>query len=53
MGISKSNILETLANIFTIWTVCMIIYHKGFLVSEENPKGFDNQVCLVDAFELE
>ncbi|MGJ1243571.1 MULTISPECIES: restriction system-associated AAA family ATPase [Sphingobacterium] len=53
-GSGKSNILEALANIF-YHLDCMYNDYlpQGFLVSEENPKGFDNQVCLVDAFELE
>lgn len=53
-GSGKSNILEALANIF-YHLDCMYNDYlpQGFLVSEENLKGFDNQVCLVDAFELE
>ena len=53
-GSGKSNILEALANIF-YHLDCMYNDYlpDGFLQSEENPKGFDNCVCLVDAFELE
>ena len=45
-GSGKSNILEALANIF-YHLDCMYNDYlpQGFLVSEENPKGFDNQVC--------
>lgn len=53
-GSGKSNILEALANIF-YHLDCMFNDYlpDGFLISEENNKGFDNQVCVVDAFELE
>lgn len=53
-GSGKSNILEALANIF-YHLDCMYNDYlpEGFLISEENPKGFDNSVCVVDAFELE
>jgi len=53
-GSGKSNILEALANIF-YHLDCMYNDYlpDGFLKSEENLKGFDNQVCVVDAFELE
>lgn len=53
-GSGKSNILEALANIF-YHLDCMYNDYlpDGFLKSEENPKGFDNRVCVVDAFELE
>lgn len=53
-GSGKSNILEALANIF-YHLDCMYNDYlpEGFLQSEENPKGFDNRVCVVDAFELE
>lgn len=53
-GSGKSNILEALANIF-YHLDCMNVDNlpQVFLQSEENPKGFDNSVCAVDAFELE
>lgn len=53
-GSGKSNILEALANIF-YHLDCMYNDYlpEGFLVSEENKSGFDNKVCVVDAFELE
>ncbi|UFH33471.1 restriction system-associated AAA family ATPase [Chryseobacterium sp. C-71] len=53
-GSGKSNILEALANIF-YHLDCMYNDYlpNGFLKSEENAKGFDNRVCVVDAFELE
>lgn len=53
-GSGKSNILEALANIF-YHLDCMYNDYlpDGFLQGDENPKGFDNSVCVVDAFELE
>ncbi|AZB30572.1 restriction system-associated AAA family ATPase [Chryseobacterium balustinum] len=53
-GSGKSNILEALANIF-YHLDCMNVDNlpQDFLQSEENQKGFDNRVCIVDAFELE
>ena len=53
-GSGKSNILEALANIF-YHLDCMFNDYlpEGFLISEENKSGFDNTVCVVDAFELE
>jgi len=53
-GSGKSNILEALANIF-YHLDCMFNDYlpDDFLQSDENPKGFDNTVCVVDAFELE
>lgn len=53
-GSGKSNILEALANIF-YHLDCMFNDYlpDGFLKSEENPKGFNNQSCVVDAFDLE
>ena len=53
-GSGKSNILEALANIF-YHLDCMFNDYlpEGFLISEEDKSGFDNTVCVVDAFELE
>lgn len=53
-GSGKSNILEALANIF-YHLDCMFNDYlpEGFLISEEDKSGFDNKVCVVDAFELE
>lgn len=53
-GSGKSNIMEALANIF-YHLDCMFNDYlpDGFLVSEEDKSGFDNKVCVVDAFELE
>ncbi len=53
-GSGKSNILEALANIF-YHLDCMFNDYlpEGFLKSEEDKSGFDNTVCVVDAFELE
>lgn len=53
-GSGKSNILEALANIF-YHLDCMFNDYlpDGFLISEEDKSGFDNTVCVVDAFELE
>lgn len=53
-GSGKSNILEALANIF-YHLDCMFNDYlpDGFLISEEYKSGFDNTVCVVDAFELE
>jgi restriction system-associated AAA family ATPase len=53
-GSGKSNILEALANIF-YHLDCMNVdsLPQDFLRSEENQKGFDNRVCVIDAFELE
>jgi restriction system-associated AAA family ATPase len=53
-GSGKSNILEALANIF-YHLDCMYSdsLPAGFLKDEDNPTGFDNTVCVVDAFELE
>lgn len=53
-GSGKSNILEALANIF-YHLDCMYNDYlpENFLESIENPKGFDNRICVVDAFELE
>ncbi|WP_304063396.1 restriction system-associated AAA family ATPase [Pedobacter glucosidilyticus] len=53
-GSGKSNILEALANIF-YHLDCMFNDYlpEGFLISEEDKNGFDNKVCVVDAFELE
>lgn len=53
-GSGKSNILEALANIF-YHLDCMFNDYlpDGFLISEEDKSGFDNKVCVVDAFELE
>lgn len=53
-GSGKSNILEALANIF-YHLDCMFNDYlpDGFLQSDDNPKGFDNILCIVDAFELE
>ncbi|MBP1682538.1 MAG: hypothetical protein H6Q27_101 [Ignavibacteriaceae bacterium] len=53
-GSGKSNILEALANIF-YHLDCMFNDYlpDGFLINEEDKSGFDNKVCLVDAFELE
>lgn len=53
-GSGKSNILEALANIF-YHLDCMFNDYlpDGFLQSDENTNGFDNTVCVVDAFELE
>jgi restriction system-associated AAA family ATPase len=53
-GSGKSNIMEALANIF-YHLDCMFNDYlpNGFLKSEENKSGFDNKICVVDAFELE
>jgi restriction system-associated AAA family ATPase len=53
-GSGKSNILEALANVF-YHLDCMFNDYlpEGFLKSEEDKSGFDNSVCVVDAFELE
>src|SRR5690554_923190 len=53
-GSGKSNILEALSNIF-YHLDCMYNDYlpDGFLKDEENEKGFDNTVGVVDAFELE
>lgn len=53
-GSGKSNILEAMANIF-YHLDCMFNDYlpEGFLISEEDKSGFDNKVCVVDAFELE
>lgn len=53
-GSGKSNILEALANIF-YHLDCMFNDYlpDGFIISEEDKTGFDNKVCVVDAFELE
>ncbi|RRJ89410.1 restriction system-associated AAA family ATPase [Paenimyroides tangerinum] len=53
-GSGKSNILEALANIF-YHLDCMYNDYlpDGFLMDEDNEKGFDNTKCVVDAFELE
>lgn len=53
-GSGKSNILEALANIF-YHLDCMFNDYlpDGFLKSHEDKSGFDNKVCVVDAFELE
>lgn len=53
-GSGKSNILEALANIF-YHLDCMFNDYlpEGFLISEDDKSGFDNTVCVVDAFELE
>lgn len=53
-GSGKSNIIEALANIF-YHLDCMYNENmpRDFFKDEENPKGFDNRVCVVDAFELE
>lgn len=53
-GSGKSNILEAIANIF-YHLDCMFNDYlpDGFLISEEDKSGFDNKVCVVDAFELE
>ncbi len=53
-GSGKSNILEALANIFYHLDSMFNDYlPDGFLISEEDKSGFDNKVCVVDAFELE
>lgn len=53
-GSGKSNILEALANIF-YHLDCMHNDYlpENFLISDDNPRGFDNRLCVVDAFELE
>ncbi len=53
-GSGKSNIMEALANIF-YHLDCMFNDYlpDGFLASEEDKSGFNNKVCLIDAFELE
>lgn len=53
-GSGKSNILEALANIF-YHLDCMYNDYLpyGFLKDEDNEKGFDNTVGVVDAYELE
>ncbi len=53
-GSGKSNILEALANIF-YHLDCMFNDNmpRDFFKEEENEKGFDNTICVVDAFELE
>lgn len=52
-GSGKSNILEALANIFYHLDCMYNDLPDGFLQSDENTNGFDNTVCVVDAFELE
>jgi restriction system-associated AAA family ATPase len=53
-GSGKSNILEALANIF-YHLDCMYNDYlpDGFLKDEENERGFDNTVGVIDAYELE
>lgn len=53
-GSGKSNIMEALANIF-YHLDCMFNDNmpSDFFKDEANEKGFDNKVCVVDAFELE
>lgn len=53
-GSGKSNILEALANIF-YHLDCMYADNlpDGFLKDEENERGFDNTLGLVNAYELE
>ncbi|REH00991.1 restriction system-associated AAA family ATPase [Flavobacterium aquicola] len=53
-GSGKSNVLEALANIF-YHLDCMFNDYlpDGFLQDDENPTGFDNRSCVIDAFELE
>lgn len=53
-GSGKSNILEALANIF-YHLDCMFNDYlpDGFLKSDENSNGFENEICVVDAFEIE
>lgn len=53
-GSGKSNILEAMANIF-YHLDCMFNDYlpDGFLISEEDKSGFDNKVCIVNAYELE
>lgn len=53
-GSGKSNILEALANIFYHLDSMYNDYlPDGFLKDEVNKSGFDNTICVVDAFELE
>jgi restriction system-associated AAA family ATPase len=53
-GSGKSNILEALANIF-YHLDCMYNDYlpDGFLKDEDNERGFDNTIGVVDAYELE
>lgn len=53
-GSGKSNILEALANIF-YHLDCMFNENmpRDFFKEGDNVKGFENEVCVVDAFELE
>jgi len=53
-GSGKSNVLEALANIF-YHLDCMYndSLPDGFLKGDDNHSGFDNTICVVDAFELE
>jgi restriction system-associated AAA family ATPase len=53
-GSGKSNILEALANIF-YHLDCMYNDYlpDGFLKGEDNERGFDNTIGVVDAYELE
>ena len=53
-GSGKSNILEALGNIF-YHLDCMYNDYlpDGFLKDEENERGFDNSVGVIDAYELE